>query len=280
MIKNINNVLTIALFAFAIWALLSMRSCWNNSNRADNLDAAIAAQNDTIKYWKNKYGDSIASRQVVRIGSSDADKFLNRDSLANKFNTSKDDIEAFYQVATTGSATIPQAGQPEIRYVYPDDYIAPDRDKPADTPRMCLSDSFISPYYRVFANVCAGGGGYVSIKAYDTISLLQKRGKVGSLFNRRHITQVDVMNSNKDVKVASVKGYVINDDPGAKAVEIYGQSGVMFLGGINQPSLPYIGAGAEFQFGRLSIAASWNKSMVAPANNFVDLKARFRLIRF
>lgn len=268
-----NSFLIIAIMALLAWAILSMKSCYDNKSDADQLRKAIENNKDTVAYWKNRYGQEIASKKMVEVGSKDADLFFNRDSVAKRFNTEPKKIIEYVQVVTEGDATIPQDGDADVTYKDKSEY---DYGTVDTCPKVkYMTAEFKSPYYQ--AKVRVGDSGYIQLRSYDTISFVQKRGKSGGLFNKQYFTQLDVLNANQSVLVKSVSGYRIADNPRQKSIELYGQAGVSVFGNASYQTIQYVGAGIEAKFKRFSVAGSYNKA--ASNGSFVDVKLRYGLIR-
>lgn len=263
---NKTNIFLTAALALAIaWALLSMKSCSDRSNDSDVLRTAMKAYQDSTKHYRNRYNQVVASREQVVVRGKDADLFINRDSLAKRFNTKAGNIEGYTKITSKTDATIKPDTIYEPVLVYLND---------KDCPEISYWDgSFSNPYYK--ANVRLGEGAYLNIKSYDTTSIVQKRGKSGGLFNRRYFSQIDVINANPDAVVENVEAYRIYDEPRNKSFSVFGQAGAGFFP--SSSTLFYLGAGAEVKFKRLSIQGSYNKA--PDYKSFIDIRARFDLIK-
>lgn len=266
-------IFSIALLLFGAWAILSMKGCMDRKKEVSDLRKAVAAWEDTTTHWKNKYGQVIASTTTAVVTSKDAKLFINMDSLAKVFATRAGNIKGYVKATTQGSVSIPAVGQPQIVYREKGEY-----DQPVP-PVKYMTGSFASAYYT--ANVRLGDSPYLRLSSLDTITFVQKQAKKGRFFSRRYFTQVDVFNANPDVLVKSVESLLIEDYARQKKIVIYGQAGSLFLGGLDQSVLPYAGLGAEVSVKRFKLSGSWSRSLTGGAvSSFVDLKARFDLIRF
>jgi hypothetical protein len=166
----------------------------------------VQTTNDSITYWKNAYGQTIAS-QIKKETDFAKTTAGYLDSIAKLHNTNKKDIKEAVQVALRGQATIKGSGN--VKIVYEPVYVDSGSYSPPPCPPQIksLSEIFTDPYYTIQATISTEDSSFVEITTLDTVTLVTKEVKEGNLFNRRSYLQVDVRNANPHNQVVGLKVY-------------------------------------------------------------------------
>lgn len=186
-------------------------------------------QVDTLA-WVNDAGDIVSSLKADPSYFARHDQEL-IDSLAKVYKTTPKKIVEYVTIYTEGKNDIKPDGPAAADYF------------PVDTTKNCppqirnLRQAFSSPYYR--ADVQVGDSSFLRLQSYDTVTVLWKRVNEGSVFNRRHLLQLDVSTANPDTKVYGLKAYRVEEKKKSWGIGLqvgYGLSTTM------KPA-PFIGVG-------------------------------------
>lgn len=189
--------------------------------------------------WKNKSGDSVTSLK----GS--AQQFAARekriiDSLAEVYGTREKYLLEYITAITKTETDI----QPDPGPVEKDYEPVTKADCPPAVKNM--RKTFSNPYYDIQAQI--GDSNYLHLKSFDTLTVLWKRGKEGSIFNRKRFLQADISFANPYNRISKMDAYrVAEKKPKKWGVGL--QAGYGFSG----PGKPviYAGVGISFNFIRL-----------------------------
>lgn len=153
---------------------------------------------DSVFYWKNKADDAVASmRAVLRDWSISEQSLL--DSIAKIYNTKPRRIIEYITITQEADTEVQPDGPVEK------DYYPPVKDCPPQVKNM--SQRFRNAYYD--ASVRIGADSYMRLTALDTITVVWKNVREGSIFNRKHFLQLDVSNANPHVKTTGLQAYRI-----------------------------------------------------------------------
>jgi hypothetical protein len=157
---------------------------------------------DTLE-WVNDGGDLVSSQKSSPEYFSEERNHL-IDSLAKVYNVKPKKIIEYVVVTTEGNTDVRPEGKPTI-----EDYFPVEKDCPPIPKRV--SQNFSSPYYK--AKVQIGDSSYMHLQSFDTVTVLWKKVNEGSIFNRKHLIQLDVSTANPDTKVTGIKTYRIYEKP-------------------------------------------------------------------
>jgi len=189
--------------------------------------------------WKNKSGDSVTSLK------GKAEQFAARekriiDSLAEVYGTREKHLLE-YIAAITETKTNVQPGPGPVEKDYQP---AKDPDCPPVVKNM--RKSFSNPYYDIQAQI--GDSNYLQLKSYDTLTVIWKRVKEGSLFNRKRFLQADVSFANPYTRINKLDAYRVAEKK-PKKWGIGLQAGYGFSQSGRQEV--YAGIGISYNFIRL-----------------------------
>lgn len=165
------------LLAITLWILWA-KCCKAPSGQAtDN-------QQDSITYWKNKAGDTVASVLLL------AQVTRERDSMAKVLDIRPKTIVQYVRINTHTRDTIKGDGNTVvIRDTVTGDILS-------------MSELFASPYYTAHATIQASGvGSELMLEVYDTISMVQRKVKGG--------VQLDIMLANPHSRVTGVMSFTV-----------------------------------------------------------------------
>ncbi len=162
--------------------------------------------------WINDAGDIVSSLK----GTPEAFAVVDRkeaDSIAKVFKVKeKQLLEYIIALEHTNADLLADINSKEADYF------------PVDTTKDCppeiknLRQTFINPYY--IAKAQLGDSPYLHLQAFDTVTVLWKKVNEGSIFNRRHLIQLDVSTANPDTKVSGIKAYRIIEKPKRWAIGV------------------------------------------------------------
>lgn len=171
--------------------------------------------------WVNDAGDIVASIKA------DPEYFAKvreeiRDSLAKVYNTKPKKVIEYVIVTTEGNNNLRPEGKPTV-----EDYFLVDSTNCPPVQKN-VAQNFSSPYYK--ARVQIGDSSYMHLQAFDTVTVLWKKVKEGSIFNRKKLIQLDVSTANPDTKVSGIKAYRIYEKPKRWAIGVQAGYGISLTG--------------------------------------------------
>jgi hypothetical protein len=191
-------------------------------------------QVDTLE-WVNNAGDLVSSLKASPEYFAQEKKEI-IDSLAKVYNTRPKKVIEYVIATTEGESDIKPVGDVDI-IVHPPVYLGSDTAEEAPQIKNMKQD-FSSPYYN--ATVQIGDSSYMHLRSFDTVTVLWKKVKEGSIFNRRNLIQLDVSTANPDTKVSGIKAYRITEKPKRWAIGIGAGYGLPLYGNSFQ-AVPFIG---------------------------------------
>lgn len=166
-------------------------------------------QVDTLE-WVNGAGDIVSSLKASpEYFSKDRAHLI--DSLAKAYNTKPKRVIEYITIETQGETDL-----------HPDGPVASDYFPVDSNKRNCppvqrnVLQNFSSAYYK--AHVQIGDSSYMHLQSFDTVTVLWKKVNEGSIFNRRHLIQLDVSTANPDTKVSGIKAFRIYEKPKTWAI--------------------------------------------------------------
>jgi hypothetical protein len=186
-------------------------------------------QVDTLE-WVNGSGDIVTSLKASPEYFAKAKQEV-IDSMAKAYKTKVKNVIEYVTVTTEGNNDVKPSGPVAA------DYFPVDTNKNCPPQIKSLRQAFSSPYYKAVVQV--GDSSYMHLQSFDTVTVLWKKVKEGSIFNRRNLIQLDVSTANPDTKVSGIKAYRIYEKPKRWAIGIqfgYGLSNSM------RPA-PFVGIG-------------------------------------
>jgi hypothetical protein len=190
--KNLPLIIISAL-AVALIIIFTLRGC-------DKDTAEIGYIPDSTQYWKNKYGQTVASLKQREADFNVAEKGW-KDSIAKIHNTTAKRIEAVIIAYQQGQVSLPPQGKPEIIYV---------KDSSGQFTIKELTQLFLNPYYFANATISVNGdSSRLDLITYDTLQVLTKQVKEGGLFNPKTYYQIDITNRNPHNLITGIKAYRI-----------------------------------------------------------------------
>lgn len=221
MIKKLDRSFLVLIIVLLLLGWLCIRNLSYNPPQGDPV----------IIRWKNKAGDSVTSLK----GSSDQFAQLKKniaDSIADVYQTKIRNMQEYIISTSESNAYIPPVhGTRETDYLP-----GPVLTRPVKNMRQ----RFQSPYYDITAQI--GDSSYLQLKAWDTLTVVWKTVKEGSIFNRRKYLQLDLSHADTSKHITGLQAYRVP----AKKPKRFGigvQVGVTFDG---QQARPYAGLGASY----------------------------------
>jgi hypothetical protein len=191
-------------------------------------------QVDTLE-WVNDAGDIVASLKADPSYFA-ADRAHLIDSLAKVYNSKPKNVIEYVIATTEGQSDIRPEGKPTVEDYFPIDTAKKD----CPPVQRNVAQNFSSPYYK--AHVQIGDSSYMHLQSFDTVTVLWKKVNEGSIFNRKHLIQLDVSTANPDTKVSGIKAYRIYEKPKRWAIGVQLGYGVSFTDKIPNP-VPMISFG-------------------------------------
>lgn len=226
--------------AIIIIIILLIRSCSGKSTGIKYAD------NDSVFYWKNKYGDAIAS--LKKKEEEFAKHQLNADSLAKVLNTTSNRLKEYVVIysKTKDSLKVARNKPPEIIY----DVLVDSVYRNCPPAIKSLKQVFANNYHTADVKIDTKNtdSSYAIIQSVDTLTIAWKRVKEGGLFNKKHFLQIDASNANPNNTIVGLKAYRVPEKK-QKKIGIGIQAGY----GIDDNFIarPYIGIGISYNFIRL-----------------------------
>lgn len=188
-------------------------------------------QVDTLE-WMNDAGDIVSSLkgtpQAFAVERKEAD------SIAKVYRVREKNLLEYIVALQHSLSDVKPSGAAAADYF------------PMDTLKNCppqirnLRQAFSSPYYK--AAVQIGDSSFMHLESFDTVTVVWKRVREGSIFNRRNFLQVDVSMANPDTKVYGLKAYRMQEKKRKVSVGLqvgYGLSNSM-------KPMPYVGVGLQY----------------------------------
>lgn len=223
---NNKTLIWVGVVAIAIvLVILFTRGCGDSTN---------VTGVDSTFYWKDKYGNEVASKKGLEVQFGYKEKHL-LDSIAEIHNVKPDRIKEYVTVYQEGKATIVTRDRPVITYV--------DSGKGKEIKNVF--QMFENPYYLVEATIDLSGqdSSFALIETVDTLSVVWKEVREGNLFNKKRYLQLDVTNKNPYNHITGLDAYRV-PLPKPKKFGIGVQVGYGFSNGI-EPRV-YVGAGIHY----------------------------------
>jgi hypothetical protein len=185
--------------------------------------------------WINGGGDIVASLQGSEQAFAVEDE-KEIDSLVKVYKTKeKNLIEYIIALEHTNADLLADVNSKEADYY---SYDSSQRNCPPQVKNY--RQTFTSPYYIAKAQI--GDSSYLQLQSFDTVTVLWKRVKQGSIFNRKSLIQLDVSVANPDTKVYGLKAFRVAEKN--KRFGIGFQVGYGFQKDM-RPA-PYIGVGIQY----------------------------------
>jgi hypothetical protein len=223
---KVRHVLIVAVMAWLLLILVYLRC----DNGGDNNNGTAT---DSLSYWKNKAGQLTAS-----LSGSQADFAMMEsyylDSIAKVYRTKTRYIKSIVVVETRGE-TILLPSDSIYREYAPSVNNCPPQVK-------TMSQKFTNSYYK--ADVRIGEGSKMTLQSFDTLTLVWKRVRTGSVFSRRNSLQLDAANANPYVVVTGLKSFVVEEKKQKKF-------GIGLQAGYDIRGRSYIGVGVSYNLIKL-----------------------------
>jgi hypothetical protein len=232
--KNKSNIVMLTITAVAI--IVAIVALIHACNKKPVIVTPVGPEIRAV----NKGGDSMTSLKGFAEQFAYREKFV-ADSVARVYGARIKDLQEYVIANTqTNSNVTPVDTSREYEYLP----IPPNRDCPPQI--KSIREKFTSPYYD--ADVRVGAGSYMYLTAFDTITVVWKKVKEGSLFNRKHYLQLDVSTANPDTRVYGLKAYKVPERR-TKSFGVGLQVGYGFSSGLSPK--PYVGIGISYNLIRL-----------------------------
>lgn len=184
-----------------------------------------------IKRWVNNAGDSVTSLKGTADQFAAAKKHI-ADSIARVYDVQIRNLQEYIISSSEARADIPAVpGSMETDYLPGATLTKQIRN---------LRQQFKSPYYEITAQI--GDSSYLQLKAWDTLTVVWKRVKEGSIFNRKRFLQVDLSHADTSKHITGLQAYRVPDKK-PKRFGIGAQFGVTFDG---KQAQPYAGFGISY----------------------------------
>lgn len=186
-------------------------------------------------HWANQAGDSVTSLKGTDQQFSIRDKKI-ADSIAKVYRSQIKNLQEYIISTSTSTADIPAiTGTRETDYL-------PGATLTTTKQIRNVRQQFSSPYYHITAQI--GDSSYLQLKAWDTLTVVWKTVKEGSLFNRRKYLQLDLSHADTSKHITGLQAYRVPKQK-PKRFGIGAQVGVTFDG---QQARPYAGLGISYNF--------------------------------
>ena len=188
---------------------------------------------DSVFYWKDKYGNSVASLKGLQEQFGYKEKKL-LDSIAKIHNVKPDRVKEYVTVYQQGQAVITTIEKPVITYV----------DSGKGKEIKSVFQMFESPYYLAEATIdLTGDSSRLALQTIDTLSIVWKEVREGNLFKRKRFLQLDVTNKNPYNYIVGVEAYRV-PMPKPKKFGVGVQVGYGFSNGLEPRA--YVGVGVSY----------------------------------
>jgi len=191
--------------------------------------------------WLNGAGDIVSSLKAdPEYFATDRAHLI--DSLAKVYKTKPKRVIEYVTIHTEGESDIPQNGTTAA------DYFPVDSSKQDCPPQIkSLVAGFKNDYYTVEAKIAVAGSGDTSsmhVTSRDSLTMLWKWVKEGSIFHRTKKLQLDISNANPDNKVYIDHAYRISEKPKKWAIGVQAGYGIS-LSGTELKPVPMISFGIQ-----------------------------------
>lgn len=200
----------VAGVAIFIAVAMLLHTCSQNSQLAQDkkeLASIIAANQDTTRYYKNAYGEELATRMVAQGSADNLKKAYDLAADAARLNTTVSNLMSYVAAAQAGTSHLTPQGQANVVY----------RDRPVyingkDTFRAVsyMEQTFENPYYT--AHVRIGDSAYHVLDARDTVRVgmhwtIKRSGFLN--LKKEAVPEVTVQNANPDIHTKILTAYDI-----------------------------------------------------------------------
>jgi hypothetical protein len=220
---SLTAIVWIGVLLFAL--LTKCNQCGKN--------VAITKGSDSTLYWKNKAGDAVVSQRQTEEEFSRINKKL-LDSIAKVYKVKTKNVKEVVLIYQESKSDVPVAPGSQSA-----DYFPPVDNCPPLVKNM--RDSFANQWYK--AAVQIGDSSYLHLSVKDSLAIVWKTVKTGGLFKRKEFLQVDISNTNPDVRLSGVQTY--RTAPKAqKRFAIGVQAGYGFSNSLSPAA--YVGIGVSY----------------------------------
>jgi hypothetical protein len=230
------------ILVLVVW-ILFVRGCGNPNHATDRGTA------DSTFYWKNKYGEAVASQkaQAEQFSVQDARISHLLDSIARVYNTNAKKIQELIVAATTSVTHLPPVpGTHEV------DTVKVPGDPCPQILRM--RQTFESKWYTARAQI--GDSSYLDITRRDTVTGVWKTVTEGKLFHKKTYLQFDLHFADTSQHVTQLTAFRRLDRP--KQYSVTAETELLYL---DRQIRPLAGLGLERQTGRLTVGFSGGKDL-------------------
>lgn len=232
---TLENKFNLSFFGFIAVVVILMivwqRACTSNKPEAIKPIEKIR--------WINASGDSVTSLKGTAEQFSQIRK-KTIDSISRIYDVKVKHLQEILIAVTSSQTDVP--ADPDTKET---DYVPPA--KPDCPPAVKnMRQIFSNPYYAIRAQI--GDSSFLHLQAFDTLTVVWKRVKEGTLFNRKRYLQVDVSTANPFTQISGLQAMRISE----KKIKKWGiglQAGYGWQR-VLQPS-PYLGIGISYNIIRL-----------------------------
>lgn len=182
-----------AILLVALCVILLLREC----NRPT--PEITVTQGDSTQYYKNKKDQEIAA---IKMEAEEYTKTLSiffRDSIAKLHNTKDKLVQEIAILRQKGMVVITETAPPIIKT---------DTVQGRCPEYESVEQNFKNAYYDAYAFISLSGGkSRLKLETRDTLRVVAKTVKEGSLFKQRTYLQVDAVNSNPFNRIEGLQVY-------------------------------------------------------------------------
>lgn len=211
---------------------------------------------DSTFYWKNLYGQAVASQKAMAGNFAYKDERMQHvlDSVAKVYDTKTSRIQELVIATVRGIANpkpVPGSVEKDVEPV------PGSPDCPPVVKRM--RGTFVGSHY--LAGVQLGDSSWMKIQTYDTLTALWKTKKEGGLFNRKTYLQLDLKFADTSRVITGLTSYRKMVEP--KQFAVAPQARLLYL---DRELRPLAGLGLVRQTGRWNVALSAGKDFTHDVN--------------
>lgn len=264
LVKMVLKYLLIGILLLAVIIYFS-RGC--NQPAPDG----ISPLSDSVTYWKNKYGDEVASK----IGYKEQFAIVNKqwlDSIAYIYKTKASNIQEVVVSTVEGKTSL--APVPDSETKDAKDYFEPviiGTDTCPPVPKN-IRKTFSNPYYT--AEVQVGQDPYLNLTSHDTITTLWKTVKTGNIFHRQQLLQLDISFADTSRHVTGAKAFRRLDNP--KEISLNAESQILYY---NNKLITVAGFGVERSSSRFNVGVTVGRDLQDLKQWYGSAHFNFKLIK-
>lgn len=227
-------------------------------------------QADSTFYWKNKYGEAVASQRASAEQFSYADARTRHllDSLSKVYSTNAKKIQELIIATVQGRVRlVPVPGTQH--------WDTPWEAGTCPPVLKNVREQFSNPYYT--ADVQLGDSSYLNLDSRDTITGIWREVRVGSLFHRKKYLQLDVHLADTSRHVTGLTAYRRLIQPKEFSLNLTGA-----IVHSNGSFSPVLAVGLQRSFNRWEAELSVGRNLSPQNFNFCYGQAQltYKLIRF